>query len=433
MFVRFTSCLALFMINFFTFKVQSPTRAKKTRPVTQIVQPALLEKAFQEIADAEQNKEVITPLLEIPSDSQRNRSRSEITNSPKIYNNDTATEEKTSPYEKFEAKALVRHPSLTRQQSKELSPVRDLSPRGHLAHAESSPALQKLFNEDNEFGEDLRRRSELKDDKHQRKRHLRKLQPSIELRRSIEQDLLSQEVIIPGRPSSPRMPKRLGLTKDLEEPMGVSPSKGLVPISVEINIEGESGGHFDEGNMKVEAADATAELKPKKKKYVLKRKKVKKSAEPTILEDEKEHTPPGEERQHKSEVTEFVPAKEAGTEPDSVEMIRNGAEEEALESTYEIINMERDVNEDNRIMRDKEHTIPGKEMSSPQEAKSTFINGTVKEEKKKEKKFKLKKKPKEKKVKKSEKEKKPEKDKKSEKKIGRPTRPGGQSSSRLLF
>jgi len=406
-------------------QVQSPTRAKKTRPVTQIVQPELLEKAFQEIADAEQNKKVITPQLETPSDSQRSRSKSEITNSPKIYNNDAATEEKASPYEKFEAKTLVRHPSLTRQQSKELSPVRDLSPRGHLMHAESSPALQKLFNEDNEFGEDLRRRSELKDDEHQRKRHLRKLQPSIELRRSIEKDLLPQEVIIPGRPCSPKLPKRLGLTKDLEAGMGVSTSKNLVPISVEINIESESGDHFDEGKVKIEAGDATAEVKPKKKKYVLKRKKVKKPAGPTIIEDEKEHAPPEEERQHKSEVTEFVPVKEAETEPDSVETMHNDSEEEMLESTYEIINIERDVNEENLIMKDKKHIISGKENASPQETNRTLTSGTVKEEKKKEKKFKLKKKPKEKKVKKSEKEKKPEKDRKSERKIGKPAIPDG--------
>ena len=125
---------------------------------------------------------------------------------------------------------------------------------GTLKHASSSPALQKLMSEDNEFGEDLRRRSELKDDNERRRKHLRKLSPSFELKKSVEEDLIRDDSIVPGQPtSSPVAQRRLELTPDL-------------------NMTG------------MKETDGVKEH-PKKKKFVLKKKKLKTISPETIVEE----------------------------------------------------------------------------------------------------------------------------------------------------
>lgn len=252
--------------------------------MTQIIQPSSLKTAFSPSSDAE-SKMSATPLLNIPTESE--------TNEP-----DEVSEHKGSPYEKFEAKTLVRHPSLTRQQSKKLSPVKGSQFGGDLKHAASSPALQKFLKEDNEFGEDLRRRSELKDDGVERKRHLRKLSPSIQLRKSVEKDLSSREIIVPGQPSSPiKIKKKLELGNDL--PSYKSHSASFVPVSVDIELGDESYRVDDEKDLiKSEKSEVKrSEIgKQKKKKYVLKKKKAKKTTEPIILEDDKENITIAERR-----------------------------------------------------------------------------------------------------------------------------------------
>ena len=125
---------------------------------------------------------------------------------------------------------------------------------GTLKHASSSPALQKLMSEDNEFGEDLRRRSELKDDNERRRKHLRKLSPSFELKKSVEEDLIRDDSIVPGQPtSSPVAQRRLELTTDLN-PTGMKETERVTEH-------------------------------PKKKKFVLKKKKLKTISPETIVEE----------------------------------------------------------------------------------------------------------------------------------------------------
>ena len=372
-------------------------------------------------------KEAVTPSLDVPLDSQRIRSRSAVASGLNISNNNDANDLEASPYKKFEAKTLVRHSSLTKQQSKQLSPIKDSFPREHVQHASSSPALQKILNENNEFGEDLRRRSELKDDRNQRKRHLRKLEPSLELRKSIEKDLSSKEIIVPGLPSnSPKTHRRLGLTKALDIPMGLSASKGLVPVAIEISIEDKSHDHHDESEVKLESRDAKIEIKPKKKKYVLKKKKAKKVLEPVIHEDEKEHgLPEGNKKEKVGDDKESVFVKEIQTEFDSnkpvhdevqeVPQINHGKEVEEGKTTIHV-SMEGEMKP---IAADGKQEILVVEKISALETDDRVSLASEKVETKKDKggkKFKLKKKAKEKKDKKSEKDQKSEKENKSEKK-----------------
>ena len=374
-----------------------------------------MDLAFQELRDPEP-EEADTPSLYIPSNSQRSRSRSDIAPSLISSSNSDSNEQKASPYEKFEAKALARHPSLTRQQSKQLSPVKDASLKGNLQHAASSPALQKILSEDNEFGEELRRRSELKDDGSQRKRHLRILQPSIELRTSIEKDLSSKEIIIPGLPSSPKNTrKRLELRTDLDLAKGKLPPEGLVPVSVEIDIENESRDHGSGGVDKLENRDSAVKVKPKKKKYVLKKKKVKKITEPTILEEGKEHTSLEGRKVENGTDGEFICVTGI---PDEYHSGEAGYvyEQEASQMNNEKENKERKTPIDAFIEEEKEAMASESkdEMSAVEKIsiKATddkVARAIVNEEKKKEKdgkKSKLKRKAKEKKDKKSEKEKK---------------------------
>lgn len=401
--------------------VESPVKARKTRPVTEIVQPLVLQKAFTEMANATP-KDIVIPSLKLPLDSQRARSKSAVASDLNTGNSDDANEQEASPYKKFEAKTLVRHPSLTKQQSKQLSPIKDTFPSEHLQHAASSPALQKILNENNEFGEDLRRRSELKDDRNKRKRHLRKLQPSLELRKSIEKDLSSKEIIVPGLPSnSPKTHRRLGLTKGLDIPRGLSASKGLVPVAIEINIEDQSHDHHDESEAKLEPRDANIEVKPKKKKYVLKKKKAKKVAEPVIHEDEKEPDLPQDSKEEKVDVDkESISVKEIRTEYDSnktvldkmqeAPQVNHGKEAEERKTTVHV-SMEGEIKP---IASDAKQEIIVVERISAKETDDRVSLSTEKEEIKKEKggkKSRFTKKTKEKKEKKSE--------KKSEKKKGK--------------
>ena len=387
--------------------------------MTQVIEPSTFQTAFPELTDPKP-KSTVSPSLSIPTDHQRNRSRSELQSKKTSLDEN---ESRASPYEKFEAKTLVRHPSLTRQQSKQLSPVKESPPRGSLQHAVSSPALQKLLSEDNEFSEDLRRRSELKDDGNQRKRHLRKLQPSIELRKSIERDLSSQDVIIPGRPTdSPKPQKKLGLTGDLDDFTGsASTTKGLVPVSVDIDIGDESHGLHDETVAANEVASkVTEEVKPKKKKYVLKKKKVKKLAEPAILEDEKEHVmledKGTEHERDKKVLSDKEMVSDEKLEEDSLKEEGSTVEERGTVAVPNVY-----VGEDRKPCEaDVKHEASTTEESTAGEAEKSPARVMTKEEKKKEKeskKFKLKKKTKEKKEKKSEKkiEKKEKKEKKKKK------------------
>lgn len=232
-----------------------------------------------------------SPSLNIPSETKRDRSKSDISASPKTA--DDVNEQKGGPYEKFEAKTLVRHPSLTRQKPYNLSPVKESPTKGNLQHAVSSPALQKLLKEDNDFSEELRRRSELKDDGIQKKRHLRKLSPSLELRKSIEKDLSAKEIIIPGQPSSsPVTHKRVHLTKDIDDFMATaSTTNTLIPGSLEGIIERKPSEEDGKEAKEREIRNESKDDKPKKKKYVLKKKKARKTtAQPAIPEDEKENT-----------------------------------------------------------------------------------------------------------------------------------------------
>ena len=257
--------------------VASPGRSRRARPVTQIIQPSSLQKTFPEIIAPEESS--------LPAEIQRDRSHT--TMETRVSDMSDLKKRSSSPYDKFEAKTLVRHPSLTRMQSKNLSPSKASPPSTKIQHAVSTPALQKLLNEDNEFGEDLRRRAELKDESNQRRKHLRKLQPSMELRKSIERDLLSDDVIVPGQPSSPKSKKRLELDEDFKnEETGMK----LRPVSVNIDIgdeEQESAGKekLEDGN-----------VKPKKKKYILKKKKPKKTAEDVIPEEKDLWSSPEEKK-----------------------------------------------------------------------------------------------------------------------------------------
>ncbi|XP_065057317.1 F-actin-monooxygenase MICAL3-like isoform X2 [Rhopilema esculentum] len=246
--------------------VASPGRSRRARPVTQIIQPSSLQKTFPEIIAPEESS--------LPGEIPRDRSHTAM--ETRVSDINDLKERSSSPYDKFEAKTLVRHPSLTRMQSKNLSPSKAYPPSTKIQHAVSTPALQKLLNEDNEFGEDLRRRAELKDESNQRRKHLRKLQPSMELRKSIERDLLSDEVIVPGQPSSPKFKKRLELDEDFKkEDAGMK----LRPVSVNIDI----GDEVEESTGKDKLEDG--KVKPKKKKFVLKKKKPKKTAEDVIPEE----------------------------------------------------------------------------------------------------------------------------------------------------
>ena len=231
--------------------------------MTQIVQPTDLRKAFAGAISEE-----------IPI--ERDRSHSEVT-SQSISNEDPISNRKNSPYNKFEAKTLVRHPSLTRQDSKQLSPRRESPPAATLQHAVSSPALQKLFNEDNEFGEDLRNRAELKDKVEGRRRHLRKLKPSFEMQKSIENDLVRNDEFTPGRPSTPQGKKKLLVKPEIE--FDNDSADGLKGISVDISI--------DEDTTKIiPKEDSESKQKAKKKKFVLKKKKEKIIQE--VIPEEKE-------------------------------------------------------------------------------------------------------------------------------------------------
>lgn len=194
-----------------------------------------------------------SPSIDIPNEKGR-RDRSLTDNEAKPRAIDDITPRSESPYDKFEAKPLVRQSSLTRQESKKLSPIKDSPPMGTLKHASSSPALQKLMSEDNEFGEDLRRRSELKDDNEQRRKHLRKLSPSFELKKSVEEDLIRDDTIVPGQPTgSPLAQRRLELTTDLNA-TGMKDNEGV-------------------------------KEQPKKKKFVFKKKKLKNISPETIIEE----------------------------------------------------------------------------------------------------------------------------------------------------